>query len=187
VGQAAQETVVPGVAATEDVNFNTSYATLPATLESFACGKIWDVTTSSFVTTTGLFKCTGPSTGVTLPFTSVPITITPTGVTVAQLQKSTSISMAAFLWVPLFALLTWFGSRKSPRRNFFRFLGLILLALGLSYSTGCGGSYSLTPSPTTGTGAALPGTYLVQVIAFDGPNQTGNKYYAVVSVVVNSN
>jgi hypothetical protein len=76
--------------------------------------------------------------------------------------------MAAFLWVPLFALLTWFGSRKSPRRDFFRFLGLILLALGLSYATGCGGSYSLSAGSTTGSGAAQPGTYLVQVIAYDG-------------------
>jgi hypothetical protein len=73
------------------------------------------------------------------------------------------------------------GSRRSPRRNFFRIVGLLLLGLGLSCLTACGGSFS-RPTPPTTTGVT-PGSYLVQVIATDGTNT----YYAVVPLVVNGN
>jgi hypothetical protein len=94
--------------------------------------------------------------------------------------------MAAFLGIPLFALMGWVGSRKSPRKNFFRFLGLILLLAGVSYASGCGGSFTSTSTTTgksTGTGIA-PGSYLLQVV---GTDQNGNTYYAVVPVTVNAN
>jgi hypothetical protein len=113
--------------------------------------------------------------------TTVPITIT-ASTTAAQLQQSSTINMAAFLGVPLLALLGWIGSRKSSRKNFFRFIGLILLVVGVSYVTGCGGSFkgatNLPPiSPPVGT-------YLVQVVATDN---SGSPYLAVVPVVVSSN
>jgi hypothetical protein len=86
------------------------------------------------------------------------------------------------LGIPLFALMGWVGSRKSPRKNFFRFLGLILLLVGVSYASGCGGSFTST-SKSTNTGIA-PGSYLVQVVATD---QNGNKYYAAVPLDVSAN
>jgi hypothetical protein len=90
--------------------------------------------------------------------------------------------MAAFLGIPLFALMGWVGSRKSPRKNFFRFLGLILLLVGVSYASGCGGSFTST-SKSTSSGIA-PGSYLVQVV---GTDQNGNKYYAAVPLDVSAN
>jgi hypothetical protein len=96
------------------------------------------------------------------------------------LQRSSAITLAAFLGVPFLALMGWVGSRKSPRRNFFRFLGLILLMVGLSYATGCGAGF--TP-PAQPPGSAInAGSYYVQVVAMD---QNGVQYYAVVPLTVN--
>jgi hypothetical protein len=92
------------------------------------------------------------------------------------------MSMAAFLGVPLLALMGWVGSRKSPRRNFFRFLGLILLLVGVSYASGCGGSFTSTSTPTTS--GINAGNYLVQVV---GTDQNGIPYYAVIPLDVSQN
>jgi hypothetical protein len=94
------------------------------------------------------------------------------------------VSLAALLGIPLLALMGWFGNRKSPRRNFFRFIGLILMMVGVTYAvTGCGGSFKQTGSQPSNSGLGV-GTYLVQVVATD---QAGNKYFAVVPLTVNSN
>jgi hypothetical protein len=77
----------------------------------------------------------------------------------------------------------WIGSRKSPRRNFFRFIGLVLMTVIASYAaTGCGGSFN--PTKVNTSSSVQPGNYLVQVVATD---QNGNNYYAVVPLTVNSN
>jgi hypothetical protein len=95
--------------------------------------------------------------------------------------------LAAFLGIPLLALVGWFGSRKSQRRNLFRFIGLILLLVGASYAaSGCGGSFTQTGGEPS-TGGLGQGNYLVEVIAYDGAKQTGNPYYAVVPLTVNPN
>jgi hypothetical protein len=101
-------------------------------------------------------------------------------VAVVKLERSSNIYAAAFLGIPLFALLGWVGSRKSPRRNLFRFIGLMLLIVGMSYATGCGGSF--TRPPAQPTGGTVAGNYLIQVVATD---QAGAKYYAVVPLTVN--
>jgi hypothetical protein len=127
--------------------------------------------------------CTGPaSVAVTGANTPASITISTAGTATALLRGSSTISMAAFLGIPLFALMGWVGSRKSPRKNFFRFLGLILLLVGVSFASGCGGSFTST-SKSTDTGIG-PGDYLVQVV---GTDQNGNKYYAAVPLDVSSN
>ncbi len=189
VGVSGPIIVAPGVAATQSAVFNTATppsGQAPTTLSSFKCGTLVNVATGSEVASTGL-TCTGPSGGVTVPAgaqsVTVSITITDTGSTTAQMQRSSTVSMAALLGIPLLALVGWFGSRKSPRKNFFRFLGLILLILGLSYATGCGGSFTSTGTPPSSGGIA-PGSYLVQVVATD---QNGANYYAVVPLTVNSN
>ena len=192
VGQAAPLTQVPGASGTENVAFNTatlpSPATAPTKLVSFQCGT---VTTLAGVivpnVSTSELTCTGPSGGVqvTGALTSVPITITAIAGQAAQLQRSNSISLAAFLGAPLFALVVWVGSRKSSRKGFLRFLGLLLLIAGASFATGCGGSFTLAaPKPTQQPGLPAGNTYLVQVIATD---QNGAQYYAVVPLDLQPN
>jgi hypothetical protein len=191
VGVAGALTLAQGSSGQENVVFNTTTAPANATLVSFACGAVWDVATKTLLTasqTAGL-TCTGPTSPVsvaTTGATSVAMTISTSGPATALLRGSSAISMAAFLGIPLFALMGWVGSRKSPRKNFFRFLGLILLLAGVSYASGCGGSFTSTSTTTgksTGTGIA-PGSYLLQVV---GTDQNGNTYYAVVPVTVNAN
>jgi hypothetical protein len=59
---------------------------------------------------------------------------------------------------------------------------LILLLVGASYATGCGGSFKST---STSTSTGIPaGNYLVQVVATD---QSGNSYYGVIPLDVSSN
>jgi hypothetical protein len=77
------------------------------------------------------------------------------------------------------ALLVWLGNRKAPRRNFFRFLGVLLLVAGLANVIGCGGSFT---APKTSTGGPKAGTYLIQVVATDS---NGITHTAVVPLVVN--
>lgn len=190
VGQANLLSLAQGASGTENATFNTTTAPANATFTSFACGTVWNLTTLAQLSTSQIagLTCTGPA-SVTIsganpppPVTvSVPITISTLG-TVAQLQRTSTVSLAAFLGIPLFALMGWVGTRKSPRKNFFRFLGLILLLVGVSYASGCGGSFTST-SQTTSTGIA-PGSYLVQVV---GTDQKGNKYYAVVPLDVSKN
>jgi hypothetical protein len=183
-GVANTLSLAQGASGTEGATFNTSAAPASSTFVSFTCGSVWSESTKALVPTSQLsgLKCTGPqNVAITGGSTSVPITIS-TGTTTAQLERSSAISMAAFLGIPLFALMGWVGSRKSSRKNFFRFLGLILLLVGVSYGSGCGGSFTTTAKTTT-TGLAA-GNYLVQVI---GTDQNGNTYYSVVPLDVSSN
>ncbi len=187
-GVATALTVAPGVTGTVDVQFSTATGNSSDTLKTFACGNVEAIVSGlpsgKPFASTGYLTCTGPSGGValTVPSTSVQIAITPTAGVTAQLRRSGTMSLAAFLGLPLFALLGWAGTRKSPRRNFFRFLGLVLLMIGTSYAvSGCG-------NPPAAAGAAptsvlKPGSYDVQVIATD---QNGAQYYAVVPLTVNA-
>ncbi|MGA2169340.1 MAG: Ig-like domain repeat protein [Terracidiphilus sp.] len=188
VGVAGALSQVPGASATENVLFNTAAAPASTTLVSFTCGTVLDVTTGKQIASS-LISCTGPTAGVTVGNvaadpneTSVPITIAVSTAT-AQLERSSTIYAGLFLGMPLVALMGWIGSRKSPRKNFFRFIGLILMIAIASYAaTGCGGSFT-KPPPITTTYAVQPGYYLVQVIATD---KNGNQYYAVVPLTVNN-
>jgi hypothetical protein len=58
---------------------------------------------------------------------------------------------------------------------------MIVLLLGLSYATGCGGGF--TPPPPPPVTGIPPGNYLVQVVAKDG---AGKSYYAEVPLAVAS-
>jgi hypothetical protein len=156
--------------------FDTA-AVKTGTLTTFSCGTIVPTPTAGHV------ACTGPSGGsnITAGSTTAGVTITLSSATAMNTQKSNGLYEASFLGIPILALVGWFASRRSPRRNFFRIVGLLLLALGLSYVTACGGSFTRpTPPPATGV---TPGSYLVQVKASDGTNS----YYAIVPLVVNGN
>jgi hypothetical protein len=103
------------------------------------------------------------------------------------LWRSSTVYAGLFLGIPLFALMGWVGSRKLPRKNFFRFIGLILMIVIASYAaTGCGGSFT-KPTTVTTNNSFPAGNYLVQVVATDNSKPTPNKYYAVVPLTVNSN
>jgi hypothetical protein len=181
VGVANTLTLAQGASGAENAFFNTAYAPASTTLVKFSCGSVWDMSAKALVSATSL-TCTGPATvAVTGATTTVSITVSTGGSTTAQLQRSSTIYAAAFLGIPILALLGWVGGRKSPRRNFFRFLSLIVLLVGVSYATGCGGSFSY--KGTTGANGLAPGNYLVQVIATDANN---NQYYAVVPLSVSS-
>ena len=184
VSQAGSLSLAPGAIGTEYVTFNTSSApTSPApTLQSFACGTIVTLSGGNGDIAAQV-TCSGPSGGVpvTGQATTVSISVAtqaPTSVT-AALRRSGTITTAAFWGIPLLALLAWFSRRGSPRRSFFRFLGMIVLLLGIGNAIGCG-SGGFTRPPTQ-TGGATSGSYLVQVIATDS---NGAHYYAVVPLVV---
>jgi len=185
VGQANVLSLAQGASGTETANFNTTTAPANSTLVSFTCGTVWNLTTKTQLSASQIagLTCTGPaSVAITGGSTPASITISTLGKTTALLRASSTISLAAFLGIPLFALIGWVGSRKSPRKNFFRFLGLIPLLVGVSYASGCGGSFTST-SKSTNSGIA-PGSYLVQVV---GTDQNGNKYYAAVPLDVSAN
>jgi len=185
VGVTGPLSLAQGATGTESAIFDTATPAsgkAPTTLSSFACGTIVNVATGSQVSSAGV-SCTGPSASVpvTGTQTTVSITITPSGTTVVQLWRSSTIYAAAFLGIPLLALASWFGRGKSRRGNFFRFLGLILIMVGASFAAGCGGSFTRPTTTTTTTGLAV-GSYLVQVV---GTDQNGAKYFAVVPLTVN--
>ena len=189
VGQSAPLTLAQGATGNVIPTFNTSTAPSSDNLTTFACGSIEELVNGSPsgnpFSSAGVLTCSGPS-GVTVGsngLTAVPIQVTLI-TTSAQLNRSSTVSLAALLGIPLLALMGWFGNRKSPRRNFFRFIGLILMMVGVTYAvTGCGGSFKQTGSQPSNSGLGV-GTYLVQVVATD---QAGNKYFAVVPLTVNSN
>jgi hypothetical protein len=189
IGVANPLSLARGASGQENVSFNTFSAPQADTLTAIACGMVVPIvngTAGSPLSSPGV-TCTSqiPSGGVPVisgGVTTVAVSISTAGATTAQLQRSNTISMAAFLGVPLLALMGWVGSRKSPRKNFFRFLGLILLLVGASYATGCGGSFT---SKSTSTSTGIPaGNYLVQVVATD---QNGNSYYGAIPLDVSSN
>jgi len=194
VGVTPQMIVAPGIAGSGNAVFDT--APLPApiaaptTLKAFACGVIINATTKQAYATTqysGL-TCAGPTGGIAVTAggsTQVPITITESTTATAMLEQPSTIYAAAFLGLPLFALIGWVGSRKSPRKNFFRFIGSILLIVGISFAaTGCGGSFTRPTAPPTSGFSLGAGSYFIQVIATD---QNGvSQYYAVVPLTVNN-
>jgi large repetitive protein len=183
-----------GSSATQSISFDTAppppvppatTSTPAATLDSFTCGKIIPIAvTGSGNAIASDFTCVGPSgtVAVTGNATTAAITISVVGTTSAANIRNTgsgSIVSAAFWGVPLMALLAWVARRNSPRRNFFRFLGMLLLVVGFSNTIGCGGSFT---RPPTVTGGPPVGSYLIQVVATDS-----NKieHYAIVPLVVN--
>lgn len=175
----------PGSAAVQSMVFNTAPPagqTLAATLDTFTCGTIVPVDINGTGTfTANEFACSGPSGTVPITgfSTTASVTIAVNGTTASLARPSGSVSTAAFWAVPLLALLAWVARRNSPRRNFFRFLGMLLLVVGLSNTIGCGGSFT---RPTPITGGPPTGTYLIQVVATDS---NGVNHYAVVPLTVN--
>jgi len=190
VGVAGPLSQVPGASATENVTFNTASATPSAELVSIACGTVVNTATGAplAASLSNLISCTGPNTTVTAGGeTQIPVTIVVSTTTSAQLWRSSTVYAGLFLGIPLFALMGWVGSRKLPRKNFFRFIGLILMIVIASYAaTGCGGSFT-KPTTVTTNNSFPAGNYLVQVVATDNSKPTPNKYYAVVPLTVNSN
>jgi hypothetical protein len=182
--------LAPGSSATQSVAFDTAPppgGTLAATLDKFSCGNIVTVAaTGGGTITASELTCAGPSSSVPISgnSTTVAITVTVNGTSttaeVSKPQGSGAVTAAAFWGVPFLALLAWFGHRKSPRRNFFRFLGtFLLLIVGLTHVIGCGGSFT---RPPVVTGGPPVGSYLVQVIAVDS---NGVSHFAIVPLVVN--
>jgi hypothetical protein len=194
VGAAGTLSLGPGDSVTESLAFNTAppAGQLPAaSLNSFTCGQIFQEVTqgssTSFVPyTAGGFTCAAgvnSPTAITGNSTLAAITITVSGgsttASASQAAPSASIASAAFWGVPFMALLVWLANRKSPRRNFFRFLGALLLMAGVLHTVGCGGHF--TPPPTV-TGGPAVGTYLIQVV---GTDSNGIQHDAVVPLTVN--
>jgi hypothetical protein len=193
VGQAVALTQVPGVAGTESVTFNTATppsGKAPTTLTTFSCPNFYvsslsaasaTLTVGHEYSTSGYLTCSfgSPSVSVSSSQTGVTVSITALS-TVAQVQVGGTFRLAALWGLPLLVLMGWFGSRKSPRRSWVRFLGAILLLVAASFAvTGCGGSFTAPPTPA---GGVLPqGTYLVQVVGLDQNNVT---YTAVVPLTV---
>jgi large repetitive protein len=198
VGESTSLTLAQGAVGVANAVFNTEAAASGSSLVSYACGKVFSTKTGIIANPSSapVVTCNGPTTTVgagsnppSSSLTTVPIQVSLASSATAQLHRSNTVSLAALLGVPLLALVGWLGSRKSPRRNFFRFIGLILLMVGVSYAvTGCGGSFTQTGSQVSSGGLGTNDSpYLVQVIAYDGPNQTGNEYFAVVPLTVNAN
>jgi hypothetical protein len=174
--------------ATEGITFNTASAAASASLlgTSISCPYAWDTVNKKTYDNAGqkYITCSAPDTPVTGATTAVALKITAAAgpTTTAQaLRPSGAIYAATLLGVPFLAILCWFGSKNSPRRNLFRFLSMIVLLLGLSYATGCGGGF--TPPPPPPVTGIPPGNYLVQVVAKDG---AGKSYYAEVPLAVAS-
>ncbi|HUD12231.1 MAG TPA: Ig-like domain repeat protein [Terracidiphilus sp.] len=189
VGEANLLSLAQGASGQENVSFNTFAAPASDTFTSVACGTVVPLVNGvpgTPLTSPGI-TCTShiPAAGIPIisgGTTTVAVTISPSSTKTAELRQSNAVSMAAFLGIPLLALMGWVGSRKSPRRNFFRFLGLILLLVGVSYASGCGGNFT-SSSTTTSTGIAA-GNYLVQVV---GTDQNSVSYYAVIPLDVSAN
>jgi len=189
IGVANPLSLARGASGQENVSFNTFAAPQSDTFAAVACGTVVPLVNGvagTPLTSPGV-TCTSqiPTGGIPIisgGTTTVAVAISTAGTKSAALRESSSISMAAFLGVPLLALLGWVVSRKSPRRNFFRFLGLILLLVGVSFASGCGGSFS--SSSTTSSSGIAAGSYLVQVV---GTDQNGVTYYAAIPLDVSSN
>jgi large repetitive protein len=188
IGVAGPLSLAQGASGQENVTFNTFSAPQSDTFTSVACGSVVPLVNgvAGAPMSNPAVSCTStiPSGGIPIVSggnTVVAVSISTSSKT-AALAKPSNISMAAFLGVPLLALFGWVGTRKSPRRNFFRFLGLILLLVGVSYASGCGGSFS-SSSTTTSTGIAA-GSYIVQVV---GTDQHGTSYYAAIPLDVSAN
>ena len=190
VGQASTMTLAQGAGESETATFMsatgfTGTTTAPIT---YACGTVWNLTTLAVVPSSQYTGMVCEGSGWT-PVSSTPTATATVKIALsaqtAQLETSSSVSLAALLGIPLFALAGWVKGRKSSRRNFFRFLGLIVaLVAGISYVTGCGGSFT-APQQLSSSGLGT-GSYLVQVIATDAATPA-HQYYTVVPLSVSTN
>ena len=173
---------------TDNIVFDTATplsGKAPTSLNSFSCPLIWNLATPGTApfSSTGYLTCTVTPSPVTVTGSSTSAAVSIIALTTtAQVQVKSTMTLAALWGMPLLVLLGWFGSRKSPRRNFLRFIGAILLLAAASYTvTGCGGSYTTTGSATPPSGKLANGNYLVQVVGLD---QNGASYSAVVPLNV---
>jgi hypothetical protein len=195
-----------GATGQQTLTFNTSQAAqfdtagkvtgYSDTITSIGCGQIIDKSTMAPIDNAANSKLlcklssSASTVSVKLATTDIPVTfVTNPALNTGALRplasgSSASMYAAAVFGVPVLALLGWFSRKKSPRRTLYRFLSLIVLLLGISYATGCGGSYHSSTPPTSG---GIPsGSYLVQVVATGTPKGAAdsNKYYAVVPLEV---
>ena len=173
-----------GAAATESVAFTTP-VNGTVTMKSFSCPHIWDATNKKMLDNSNstLVVCGGPVGPISVTGSSTPISVSintnPSSVSKNE-QGSSPMYLASLLGMPIFAVIAWFGTRRSSRRNLLRFLGLVLVFIGLCYTDGCGGgSFNTTQLPQS---SGIPaGSYQVQVIATDA---NGTNYYAQLPVTV---
>jgi hypothetical protein len=193
VSESGTLNLTPGASGSENAAFDTAAlpppATAPTALSNFKCGTIVNFANGTLIpasVASSEITCTGPATAVNGLQTAVPITIkllVPTAQASLWIPRSTTVYAATFFGLPLLPLMGWIGRRNSPRRNFFRFIGLLLLIVGISHVTSCGGSFTRPAAPSSS--GLQPGSYLVQVVATD-QNGAG-PYYAVVPLIVNAN
>jgi hypothetical protein len=191
VANSASLSIARGAFANQLLVFNTAAATAKDAISatSYSCPNIWTLpngsTAGSMIdnSTNQHAVCSGPATSTTGAATSIQITIQTGPKTTAQDRPVTGALYAATLFgVPVLAILGWFGTRKSAQRNLFRFFGLVVLLVGFTCVTGCGGKGFVPPQPPTPSPTALAaGNYIVQVIA---QGASGNKYYAEVPITV---
>jgi hypothetical protein len=166
-----------GASGSTSAVFNTSNAPAGDSLVSFSCPSVLTPkgVAPSFVTT-----CKGPSTPVAASgSTSVPISVSFSAETTAALAHPAITIYAAAFAAPFLAVIAWFGSKKSGRRNFFRFLGMFLVMVGVASLIGCGGSFTGPNIPVNKT--ITPGAYYIEVVAQDS---SGNSYYTVIPVLI---
>ncbi len=187
VGLNASLALGPGATGIENVGINTASAIGPpvvtTTLDAFACTAI----TVGGKPASGI-TCVLPTSpvSITTGLTTIPVTIqtlAPT-TTVAEVKQhgGGSIAMAALLGgVPFLALFGWMGRRRAAGISLTRFLGVMLLLVGLSIGIGCGGSFTPPPAPTGGTAI---GAYFIQISAWNTAAPSV-KYFAVVPLAVN--
>jgi hypothetical protein len=164
---------------TASLVFNTAGAAAGDSLSNFSCP---EAVTSGDTPVTFSVSCTGTATAASGNLTTtIPIVISfsATATATASTAHSSATMFAAAFSTPFLALLTWIGSRKSGRRNFFRFLGMVLVVAGLASLNGCGGSFTGPTFPIT-KGIA-PGTYFIEAEATDASNHT---YFTVISVQI---
>jgi hypothetical protein len=185
VPQAGEITLSAGFSGSESVtfatgqtlNFNTNAC--PVIMFSSTTPATWTRATGGHGITCSATTQNPSSSGSNT--VSVTIATTGPGQSAASAQsRTTAITLAALGGAPLFAILAWFGRRRSMQRNFFRFLGALLLLFSIGNAIGCGsGGFTLSPQQQSGT---TYGNYLVQVTGTDPT--TGASYYAVVPLSV---
>jgi hypothetical protein len=187
VPQAGQITLSAGFSGSETVTFATAQTlqfntnACPSIMFSSNSGTTWSQATGGNGITCSVTSQTASSSSDS---STVAVTVTTTGpgqsASAAVRSSASSVALAALGGVPLFAALAWFGGRRSPCRNFFRFLGVLILLFGIGNAIGCGGGgFTLSGQPHSGT---TYGNYLVQVTGTDP--STGISYYAVVPLSV---
>ncbi|MGC2638095.1 MAG: hypothetical protein WA294_13010, partial [Acidobacteriaceae bacterium] len=165
-----------GASGTTQAIFNTASAATGTSLGSKITCSVF--TADGVPVTTFTAACTTPSSiTVTGAATDAPISISFQPTASAAVAHPSIRMYAAALATPFFAMIVWLGTKKSPRRNFFRFLGMFLVIVGMASLNGCGGNFTgpnisvKTPIP--------PGAYYIEAVANDS---SGNPYYSVIPV-----